>query len=51
MDDVRIAADSIGETTVKTRVDSAFAKIGPRDGSDATRHLYRRGPAGEDQAP
>ncbi|WP_169982503.1 response regulator transcription factor [Microbispora sp. H10836] len=52
MDNARIAASLfIGETTVKTHINNAFAKIGARNRSDATRYACRHGLAGEDQAP
>ncbi|MFD1938565.1 MULTISPECIES: response regulator [Nonomuraea] len=33
----------IGESTVKTHINNAFAKIGARSRSDATRYAYRHG--------
>jgi DNA-binding NarL/FixJ family response regulator len=33
----------IGESTVKTHINNAFAKIGARDRADATRYAYRHG--------
>nr|WP_306871268.1 helix-turn-helix transcriptional regulator [Streptosporangium brasiliense] len=33
----------IGESTVKTHINNAFAKIGARSRSDATRYAYRQG--------
>ncbi|WP_155374776.1 response regulator [Catellatospora vulcania] len=33
----------IGESTVKTHVNNAFAKIGARDRADVTRYAYRQG--------
>ncbi|MGV9771399.1 LuxR C-terminal-related transcriptional regulator [Streptosporangium sp. NPDC003464] len=32
----------IGESTVKTHINDAFAKIGARSRSDATRYVYRQ---------